>query len=169
MGSTERQYVRCLVLVAFTALLLLDSRTRGQELAPPARSSPTPNAPADSTNLYGDERALPINLATALQLADVRAVDVAAAAERVRVAAAVLEQAQVLWLPTVTVGGDYSRHDGRNQDTQGNVFDNSRSSMMIGAGTGIGPAAVLNVCDAIFAPLVARQRPSSWTKRASRS
>jgi outer membrane protein TolC len=114
--------------------------------------------PAASTELYGDERALPINLATAFQLANVRAVDIAVAAERVRVAAAVLEQAQVLWLPTVTVGGDYARHDGRNQDTQGNVFDNSRSSLMIGAGTGIGPAAVLNVCDAIFAPLVARQR-----------
>jgi hypothetical protein len=33
----------------------------------------------------------------------------------------------VLWLPTITVGGDYYRHDGRNQDTSGNVFDNSRS------------------------------------------
>jgi outer membrane protein TolC len=114
--------------------------------------------PGDATSLYGDERTLPVNLATALQLANVRAVDIAVAAERVRVAAAVLEQAQVLWLPTVTVGGDYNRHDGRNQDTLGNVFDNNRSSMMLGAGTGIGPAAVLNVCDAIFAPLVARQR-----------
>jgi outer membrane protein TolC len=108
--------------------------------------------------LSAGDRPLPINLPTALKLADVRAVDIAAAAERVRVAEALLEQAQVLWLPTVTVGGDYNRHDGRNQDTVGNVFDNSRSSMMLGAGTGIGPAAVLNVGEAIFAPLVARQR-----------
>jgi hypothetical protein len=64
----------------------------------------------------------------------------------------------VLWLPTLTLGGDYNRHDGRNQDTQGRVFDNSRSSMMLGAGTGIGPAAVLNVGEALFAPLVARQQ-----------
>ena len=73
-------------------------------------------------------------------------------------AAATFEQAQVLWLPTITIGGDYNRHDGRNQDSQGNVFDNSRSGMMLGLGTGIGPAAILNVNDAIFAPLVARQQ-----------
>jgi outer membrane protein TolC len=105
-----------------------------------------------------EERPLPINLPTALQLAEVRAVDVAAAAERIQVAAAVLEQAQVLWLPTITVGGDYNRHDGRNQDTQGNVFDNSRSSTMVGVGTGIGQSAILNVSEALFAPLVARQQ-----------
>jgi outer membrane protein TolC len=104
------------------------------------------------------ERPLPINLPTALRLANVRAIDVAAAAERVRPAAAVLEQAQVLWLPTITLGGDYYRHDGRQQDTMGNVFDNSRSGLMLGVGTGIGQAAVLNVGEAIFAPLVARQQ-----------
>src|SRR5208283_3633306 len=43
---------------------------------------------------------LPINLPTALKLAGVQAVDIAAAAERIQVAAAVLEQARVLWLPT---------------------------------------------------------------------
>jgi outer membrane protein TolC len=93
-----------------------------------------------------------------LKLADVHAVDIATAATRIQAAAAALEQARVLWLPTLTLGGDYNRHDGRNQDTQGNVFDNSRSSIMAGVGTGIGPAAVLNVNDAIFAPLVTRQQ-----------
>jgi outer membrane protein TolC len=135
---------------------------RAQEtLAPPTplRLAPAaPAAPFTPPAVAPEGRPLPINLPTALRLANVRAVDVAAAAERVRVAAAVLEQADVLWLPTVTVGGDYNRHDGRNQDTMGNVFDNSRSSMMLGVGTGIGPAAVLNVGEAIFAPLVARQR-----------
>jgi outer membrane protein TolC len=109
-------------------------------------------------NPLPDERPLPINLPTALQLANVRAVDIAAASARMRVAAAMLEGAQVLWLPTITVGGDYNRHDGRNQDVQGNVFDNSRSSAMIGLGTGIGSAAILDVGNAIFAPLYARQQ-----------
>jgi outer membrane protein TolC len=104
------------------------------------------------------DRPLPINLPTALQLANANAVDIAAAAERIQIAAAALEQAQVLWLPTVTVGGDYNRHDGRQQDTMGSVFDNSRSSLMLGLGTGIGSAAILNVGDAIFAPLAAQQR-----------
>jgi outer membrane protein TolC len=132
-----------------------------QEGAPPPPlprvSRPAPPIPfaapaADCPN------PLPINLPTALHLAHVRAVDIAAAAERIRVAAAVLEQARVLWLPTITVGGDYARHDGRNQDTLGNVFDNSRSSLMVGAGTGIGTAAILSLDDALFAPLVARQQ-----------
>ncbi len=129
-------------------------------LTGPALPSPVAHDPAlpPLAAVAPGDRPLPINLPAALQLANVRAVDVTAAAERIQVAAAVLEQAEVLWLPTVTVGGDYNRHDGRNQDTQGNVFDNSRSSMMLGAGTGIGPAAILNVNDAIFAPLVARQQ-----------
>ena len=128
---------------------------------PPAQSAPSspvePGLPAMPA-VAADERPLPINLPTALQLANVRAVDVAAAAARIRIAAAALEQAEVLWLPTITLGGDYARHDGRNQDTSGNVFDNSRSSAMLGLGTGIGNAAVLNVGEAIFAPLVARQQ-----------
>src|SRR5437764_489564 len=75
----------------------------------PALSSAAglPAAPA----AQADDRPLPINLPSALKLANVQAVDIAAAAERVQVAAALLEQAQVLWLPTVTFGGDYNRHD----------------------------------------------------------
>src|SRR5437588_10156431 len=61
------------------------------------------------------EKALPINLATALQLANARSLDVAVAAERVRQAAAQYERAQVLWLPSIQFGVDYFRHDGRIQ------------------------------------------------------
>jgi outer membrane protein TolC len=150
MGRAEKLFVILLHGVMALAVSCLSSGLRGQEGAPAPTALPAPA-------VQPEDRPLPINLPTALQLANARAVDVAAAAERVRVAAAVLEQAQVLWLPTVTLGGDYNRHDGRNQDTQGNVFDNSRSSAMLGAGTGIGPAAILNVGDALFAPLVARQ------------
>ncbi len=131
------------------------------QLPPPARlgvPSGTPAAPVAPPALSSCDRPYPINLLTALRLAHARSVDIAAAAERIRVAAAVLEQARVVWLPTITVGGDYNRHDGRQQDTTGNVFDNSRSSLMFGVGTGIGTAAILNVGDAIFAPLVARQQ-----------
>ena len=120
-------------------------------LTPPAAQIPPdpqslPAIPATSP----DDRPLPINLPAALQLANVQAVDIAAAAERIRVAASLLEQAQVLWLPTITVGGDFNRHDGRNQDALGSVFDNSRSSGMLGLGTGIGPAAVIDVGEAIL-------------------
>src|SRR5438132_7952849 len=86
-------------------------------------------------------KTLPIDLPSALQLASVQAVDIAAAAERIRVAAAVLEQAHALWLPTITVGGDYNRHDGKIQDVGGNIIDSSRSSLLFGLGTGIGAGA----------------------------
>ncbi|HZY86617.1 MAG TPA: TolC family protein [Gemmataceae bacterium] len=126
-----------------------------QETAPAPRAAPPApfEAPAPEPGL----RPLPINLPTALKLAGARAIDVAAASARLQVAAAQLNQAQVLWLPTVTVGGDYFRHDGRIQDVQGNVFDTSKGSLMFGAGSGIGPAAVLSINDALFAPLAARQ------------
>lgn len=128
-------------------------------LAPPSTPSaalaqhlPVPPAPQP------DGPPLPINLPTALQLANVRAVDVAAAAERIQVAAAMLEHARALWLPSVTVGGDYYYHSGPIQDVSNAIFDDRHSSVLLGAGSGIGPAAVLTVADAIFTPLVARQQ-----------
>jgi outer membrane protein TolC len=146
-------------LVAVAALPSIAGAQEQPPLSTPIRTLPTPSTePAVAPTVAAGDRPLPISLPAALRLADARAVDIAAAAERVRVAAAVLEQARVLWLPSITVGGDYYRHDGRQQDTAGMVFDNSRSGMMLGAGTGIGPAAILNIDDAIFAPLVARQQ-----------
>jgi outer membrane protein TolC len=88
-----------------------------------------------------------------LRLAHVRPLDVAAAAERIRLAAAELQRARVLWLPTLEVGPDYFRHDGQNQDVAGNVFGNSRSTFMFGAG----PGMVFAVSDALLAPLAQRQ------------
>lgn len=99
------------------------------------------------------DRPLPINLATALQLANSKPLDIAIAAERVKVALAQQQQARVLWLPTVVIGADYFRQDGRIQDTAGNILDSSKSSFMLGAG----PTTVFAVTEAIFAPLAARQ------------
>ena len=81
--------------------------------------------------------------------------DVAAAGARIRSAAASLEQAKVLWLPTVTFGSDYFRHDGLVQDmTSGDILNNSHQGIVVGAG----PAANIDIGQAIFAPLVARQQ-----------
>jgi hypothetical protein len=130
-----------------------------QEGAPPLPRSSQPAPPIPFTAPAADgPNPLPINLPTALHLAHVRAVDIAAATERIRVAAAVLEQARVLWLPTITVGGDYARHDGRNQDTLGNVFDNSRSSLMFGAGT---PASARRPSSPSTTPSSPRSSPAS--------
>ncbi len=131
--------------------------TRAQELAPsPRLLQPVPTAapvayvppPAGS----GD-RPLPINLPTALRLANASPLDIGIAAERIRTAAAQLGQAQVRWLPTIFAGADYFRHDGGIQDVQGNVFGTSKSSIQVGAA----PFAVFALSDAIFLPLAARQ------------
>lgn len=128
-------------------------------LASPATpvSAATPKLPvAPSTE--ANDRPLPINLPSALQLANVGAVDIAAATERIRVATAVLEQARVLWLPSITVGVEYHQHNGTIQDVQNNIFNTSHNNLLLGAGSGIGNAAVISVTDAIFAPLAARQQ-----------
>ena len=127
------------VLYMCAAVVLMGSVVLAQE------STPAPAVP--------NEKNLPINLASALQLANARSVDVAVAGERVRLAAAQYERAHVLWLPTIQFGGDYFRHDGRIQDVQGNIIDTSKSSFMVGAA----PNAVFALSDAIFAPLAARQ------------
>ncbi|MGL4554350.1 MAG: TolC family protein [Gemmataceae bacterium] len=98
-------------------------------------------------------RPLPINLPSALALAGSTPLDIAIASRRVQAAAADLDRARALWLPTVTVGADYFRHDGQLQDIVGQVFTTSRSALMVGAG----PSAVFALSDAIHAPLAARQ------------
>jgi outer membrane protein TolC len=92
-------------------------------------------------------------LPTALQLSNVRPIDIAVASERIRLAVAQQERAQVLWLPTLQMGVDYFRHDGRIQNVEGNLFDTSKSALMVGAA----PIAVFAVSEALLEPLAARQ------------
>jgi outer membrane protein TolC len=99
------------------------------------------------------DKPLPITLPNAMRLANARPLDIAVASQRIRLAAAELERANVLWLPTIYLGIDYFRHDGQIQDTAGNILGASKSSFMAGAG----PYAVFALTDAVFAPLAARQ------------
>jgi outer membrane protein TolC len=109
---------------------------------------------------------LAIDLATALRLADERNLDVAIYVERVVEADARLAQAQALAIPTLRVGGSYSRHRGNLQETSGNVVDADRSARYSGLGVGAvgagdlqapGVALGVDLADAIFQPLAARQ------------
>ncbi len=105
-----------------------------------------------------DRRVLPINLATALGLAGSNSIDIALAAERVQAGVAALELARAYWLPTVTIGAAYDRHDGSRQNSDGSISNNDFGSLMLGAGTGIGSqASILSFDKAIFEPLAARQ------------
>jgi outer membrane protein TolC len=99
------------------------------------------------------DKVLPINLPTALKLANARTIDIGLASERIRAAMAQLEQANVLWLPTVYIGADYFRYDGQTPTVQGNVIGASKSTFMLGGG----PVTMFALADAIFTPLSARQ------------
>jgi outer membrane protein TolC len=64
----------------------------------------------------GDLR-FPINLATALRLSDVRPLVIAAAQASAWIAEARLQKAKTLWIPSLNLGVDYTRHDGVGPDT----------------------------------------------------
>jgi outer membrane protein TolC len=96
---------------------------------------------------------LPINLATALYLSNARPLVIAFAQASVEEAAAQLRQAQVLWLPDLNVGGDYYRHEGTDQSTDGTIILDNKTAVAAGGG------ATLNfgITDAIFRPLAQQQ------------
>jgi outer membrane protein TolC len=122
----------------------------GPPPAPPSQpKSPLPSLVTPDAA----DKPLPINLATALQLAHVRPIDIQIAVQQIQAADAQFDRARWLWLPTLYLGGDYFRHDGQLQDVVGNVFGTSKSGAMVGAG----PSAVFSICDALLAPLIARQ------------
>lgn len=143
--------------LAWGCMPIPEGRVLAQDPTPPLSSlqiaQPPPPVEVALPATEPSEKPLPINLPTALQLAGVRPLDIAVASERIRLAAAQLDQARVLWLPTLYLGVDYFRHDGRIQNVEGNLFDTSKSALLIGGG----PSAVFGITDALFAPLAARQ------------
>ena len=99
------------------------------------------------------ERTLPINFATALQLANAKPIDIRVAEQLVTIASRQLDRAQMLWIPNLVVGADFYRHEGAQQDVPGNTVRSDRSSSMLG----FGPNVVFNLSDAIYGPLAAKQ------------
>ncbi len=106
-------------------------------------------APLEASDLR-----FPINLATALRLADARPLIVAAAQASVWVAEAQLTRAKVLWVPSIMTGADYIRHDGGGPDINKGVMTASSVNFFYG-GTGL--YNMVNVTDVLFEPLAARQ------------
>src|SRR5580765_6437413 len=111
-GCSHRRLLRMLVCLGIAA-----GMPAWVDAQPVAARKPegtfTPFTPPAFTTT--EDRPLPIDLPTALQLAGVQPIDVALAAERVRLASAQLSRARAAWLPTVYVGVDYFRHDGEIQ------------------------------------------------------
>lgn len=108
----------------------------------------------------------PLDLGTALQLADATNPQVNLVRERIQQALALQTAARTLWLPAIRGGVTYSQHSGPLQDTVGRIIDTNRSSLQAGTGAfafGSGPPMLpgiafdFQVADALFQPLAARR------------
>jgi outer membrane protein TolC len=106
-------------------------------------------APVDA--LFGPT--YPIDLPTALRLAAVASPTIATAQVRVREALARVDQADTLWLPTLSGGFIYDRHDGITQRQDGTLLTVSRQSYFGGGGASVR----VDLGEAYFQPLVARR------------
>ncbi|HTM56122.1 MAG TPA: TolC family protein [Pirellulales bacterium] len=118
----------------------------------------------------------PIDLPTALRLADADNLQVAFAREQVNLALAQVDQAYALWLPSVRGGVNYNRHEGAIQRVEGTQILNSRGAFYAGLGAGgygaasppiPGLYANFNLADALFTPLAARQFAAARSRAAS--
>ncbi|MBI3824149.1 MAG: TolC family protein [Planctomycetes bacterium] len=146
-----RSAITTVVLTALTVTCLVGEVLAQPKLGPPEISIPPAPVAWQPPTLRGN--ALPINLPTALKLVNARTIDIAIASQRIQQANAQFDQAKYAWLPTITIGADYLRHDGRFQEAGGGIINPSRSSFMAGAGVN----AIFTPSDAIFAPLATRQ------------
>src|SRR5437667_206557 len=108
-----RYLLAILFVAAWTLSVLAQPQPTFQSPQHVTAEPPVPWNPP--TSLSPRDPVLPINLPTALKLVNARAMDVAIASQRIQQAGAQLEQAKYAWLPTVTIGADYMRHDGRFQ------------------------------------------------------
>ena len=109
----------------------------------------------------------PIDLTTALRLAESENPRIAEVRQRISEALAVQQGARALLLPTLNVGGNLHDHTGNLQRSSGRILRLNESSLFVGGGAGALAAGSLEVpavsifsqlTDAIFEPLVARQR-----------
>jgi outer membrane protein TolC len=116
---------------------------------------------------------LPINLATALRLADARPLIIAAAQASAWVAEAQYQKAKVLWLPAFMMNAAYFRHDGYGPDLNGGVnipqgenafgqpsegsFGKPLNQDLNWFISGVSLYQVVATTDVIFQPLASRQ------------
>jgi outer membrane protein TolC len=118
-----------------------------RQAAPPADPAPDPTPPA------GRRASYPIDLPTALRLVDGNNPTVGVARARVREAVAQLDRARLNWIPTLSFGPTFFYHQGIDQNRRGDTFIVSRGNYTLGAG----PTLRVDVSDALYLPLVARQ------------
>ncbi|MCD0462209.1 TolC family protein [Roseiconus lacunae] len=114
---------------------------------------------------------LKLNLPSALAMVSAGHPVVGHARWRVQQAYAELDQAKVLWLPSIQAGFSFHRHDGNYQASDGSIVDVNRNSFQYGLGnraTGAGTTpnpgiiAEFHFADAIYLPRVAEK--TAWAR-----
>lgn len=141
--------------------------------------TPPPDDAASEISVPADEQATrqyPIDLPTALRLADADNLQVTQAREQIQLAYAEQLDAQVLWLPSLRAGFHVNKHAGPLQATEGNMENIDRTSIYAGAGAAAvgsgspmipGVFANFQITDAIFQPLAAEQRVGARRQAAT--
>ncbi|APW60422.1 hypothetical protein BSF38_01890 [Paludisphaera borealis] len=113
------------------------------------------------------EREYPIDLTTALRLAEIENPMIAEARQRIGEALAIRQKAMVLLLPSLNLGMNYHGHTGNLQRSAGRILSLDENSLYFGGGAGVIAASAPEVpavsifselTDAIFEPLAARQQ-----------
>jgi outer membrane protein TolC len=136
-------------------------------------SEPAPLPVSDDGEFLDPQK---LDMSTALQLVAGQNPQVAFAHQRIAEAAARLEMAEAMWLPSIRVGVSLNRHEGNLQNSNGQIVDISRTSLQggfgagaVGAGTNPVPglSAQFHLSDAVFAPRIAERNLearnfSSW-------
>lgn len=112
---------------------------------------------------YAQLETLPIDLPTVIRLIDEKSPAIGFAQAKYREAQARLDNAEVQWLPNLSLGASYNRFDGQTQNQAGNVFSVSRANLFAGGGA----ALSLDLAEAIYRPLIERRRTMAERYRES--
>jgi outer membrane protein TolC len=104
----------------------------------------------------------PIDLLTALRLADADNPTIAFARAKVDEARARYRQAQLIWLPTLSFGPTLFYHQGIDQNRRGDTFIVSRGYFALLAG----PQLRLDLSEALYRPLAARRLATAAQSRS---
>lgn len=144
---------------------------------PPTPPPPTTTAPTNPATPYAaspngaapnrlyppaQPTAYPIDLATALRLADAENPTANVARARIREAVANYDRARVLWVPNITFGPTFFYHEGIDQNRRGDIFSVARGNFALLGG----PQLRVDVGDALYLPLVARRTVQATRSRS---
>jgi outer membrane protein TolC len=169
-GGVFRLLAKALLLIGAEALVQQTALRQAAVAAPPAPPNATETVPAptsDSPAVPPPSSTFPIDLSTALRLAEAENPTIAEARTAIAAALALQQGARALLLPTLNAGMNYHGHVGNLQRSSGRILNLSEQSLYFGGGARTLAAETVAIpavnimspiTDALFEPLAARQR-----------